>query len=176
MKRAFLGLALAIGTACNAPAQVTSSVGLSWLPDYNDADLVALAGSLGYRFQGRGGWSFQPEIRAGIGIVDDTVPLFSMSAVALVPSEIDVEYLLGAAARVQYRTDGGLYLIAQPTLTRLEIDAGSVTQSSMLEDTEWQFGGDIGAGYQFGERFALEATYGIIDEDAIGGAALRLYF
>jgi hypothetical protein len=176
MKRLVLGLVLAVCSTFAVKAQMTSSVGLTWLPNYNDADLGSLTGSLGYRFERPGGWSFQPEFRAGVGVVDDTVPLFSMSAVALVPTDVELEYLLGAAARVQYEMTGGFYLYAQPTLTRLEIDAGSVTSSFVLEDTEWEFGGDVGAGFPLGEHFGLEGSYGILGGETVVNTALRVHF
>lgn len=176
MKKQLLGIVLILGLALNGHAQVTSSVGLAYLSDYKGVDLGAVVGSLGYRFQGQNGWSFQPEFRIGAGVIDDTARLFSMSAVALVPVDVEIDYLLGAAGRIQYQVDGGVYFFAQPTLTRFEIDAGNVTASWILEDTEWEFGADIGAGFQVSERFGLEAAVGVIDGDTIVNAGVRFDF
>lgn len=167
---------LMAGATLNGHAQVTSSVGLSYLPDYRDVELGAVVGSVGYRFQGDNGWSFQPDVRAGTGVIDDTTPLFSMSAAAAVPTDIDLEYLLGAEARVQYQPGEGIYFFAQPTLTQIEIDAGNVTGSSLLSDTEWEFGADIGAGFLFDARFGVEGSVGLIDGESVFDAGLRLYF
>jgi len=176
MKKQLLGIVLILGFALNGHAQVTSSVGLTYFSDYKGVDLGAVVGSLGYRFQGENGWSFQPEFRIGAGVIDDTARLFSMSAVGLVPVDVEIDYLLGAAGRVQYRADGGVYFFAQPTLTKLEIDAGNVTASSILEDTEWEFGADLGAGFRVSEQFGLEAAVGLIDGDTIINAGVRFDF
>ena len=158
MKKQVLAIVLILGAALNGHAQVTSSAGLAYLSDYKGVDLGAVVGSLGYRFQGENGWSFQPEFRLGAG-VESTTPPDSSPCLRLRSSRSmwRSKYLLGAAGRVQYQVDGGVYFFAQPTLTRFEIDAGNVTASSILEDTEWEFGADMkGAGFQISERFGLE--------------------
>lgn len=176
MKKLILGLVLALGIALNAHSQVTSSLGGTYLSDYRGVDVGAVVGSLGYRVTGEGGWSFQPELRAGLGIIDDTVPGFSPSGQS---PQIDVELdnLYGVVARLQYQTDGNAYLFVQPTLTRIELDAGTNLAVRPLNDPEWAFGADVGAGFLLGERFGLEGSYGVIDGgESIFNAALRVDF
>lgn len=175
MKKRVAGFFMLFGLALNGHAQVTSSAGLTYLSDYRIADLGALSATLGYRFGDR--WSFQPEIRAGVGVIDDTVPIFSMSAVNRVPTDVDLEYLVGVIARFQYRANEDLYFFAQPTLHWFEIDYGNVTGSAFLEDSaEWEFGGELGLGYLFNDGLGVEAGYGLTDGDGIFNLALRVYF
>lgn len=175
MKKLILGLILALGFVLNAHSQVTSSLGGTYLSDYRGVDVGALVGSLGYRIAGEGNWSFQPEVRYGVGITDDSVRGFSPSPPA---PQVDVELdnMYGVVARFQYQTDGNAYLFVQPTLTRIELDAGTNLAVRPLNDPEWAFGADIGAGFMFGERFGLEGSYGVIDKESVFTAALRGYF
>lgn len=175
MKKLLLGLTLTLGFALNAHSQVTSSVGVTYLSDHRGVDVGAVVGSIGYRVEGEGGWSFQPEFRAGIGIIDDSVRGFS--PVGPGPKvDVEIDRLFSAAARVQYHTAGGAYWFLQPVLTRVELDAGYNLATRGLHDSEWEFGGDIGAGFMFGERFGVEASYGVLDTEPVATAAFRFYF
>lgn len=175
MKKLILGLALTAGIMLNAHSQGTSSLGVTYLSDHRGVDVGAVVGSLGYRIEAEGGWSFQPEIRAGLGIIDDSVRGFS--EVGQGPMvDVELDNLLGVAARVQYQPNASVYLFAQPTLTRIELDAGNNLATRGLNDAEWEIGGDVGAGYLIGERFGIEGSYGVLDGESVLNVALRLYF
>lgn len=174
MKKLFLGLTLTFGLALNAHSQVTSSVGVTYLPDYRGVDVGAAFGSIGYRIDMNSKWSCQPELRAGIGVIDDSVRGFSpVQPGPMVDVELD--NLLGAAGRFQYQSDGGTYLFVQPNLTRVKLNGGNNLATRGLSESDRELGGDVGAGFLFGEGFGVEASYGVLDGEPVATAALRLY-
>lgn len=175
MNKLILGIAATIGFAVSAHAQVTSSIGYTHLSDHRGVDVGAAVASIGYRVEGDGRWSFQPQVGAGIGVVDDTVRGYS--AVPPGPMvDVELESLLVLGGRVQYQADGGTYFFLQPTLMRVELDGGNNLATRGLNDSDWEFGGDMGVGHMFSERIGLEASYGVLDGEPVANAALRLNF
>ena len=175
MRQLFLGFILTIGFAASAHAQLTSSVGVTYLSDHRGVDVGALVGSIGYRLEGDSGWSFQPELRAGTGIIDDSLPGYS--PVGSGPMiDIDIDSLIAAVARVQYQTNGSAYFFGQANVTEVSLDAGKNLATRPLNESDWEVGLDVGIGTMLGERFAIEGSYGILNGDPVANAGLRVYF
>lgn len=158
MKKLFIALALIFGFA-NAQAQITGSLGGTYLSDYRGVELGAVVGSVGYRAGGDSGFSFQPEVRFGVGATGDEVRSASFTG-GEVSYGVDLDNLLGASARLQFHIPGGAYVFAQPTMTRVNLDADYALQTRALNDAEWEFGGDVGAGLMVTEGFGLEGSVG----------------
>lgn len=162
----YLSISLSAGAlllASQASAEFTGSLG-GTLVDSGGLQLGAVTGTLGYRFPLAENFSFQPEIRGGVGVVDDTID----------GVDVEIDNLFGFNARFQVEFDNGFYLFAQPTYTRVEASAsiGNIGAS----DDAWEFGGGGGLGFLFNDNFGIEAGYERIDEADVVNAALRFYF
>lgn len=175
MKQLFLGLVLTVGFAASAHSQITGSLGGSYFSDYRGVELGAVVGSIGYRAGGDGGFSFQPEVRVGLGVTGDEIRGITLGG-AEATYDVDLDNLVGAAARVQYQVPGGAYFFVQPTMARVNLKADYALQVRTLNDAEWDFGGDVGAGLMVTDGLGLEGSVGVMDGDSVYSAAIRLYF
>ena len=175
MKKLLLGLVLMLGFAANAHSQITGSLGGTYLSDYRGVELGAVVGSVGYRAGGDSGFSFQPEVRFGVGATGDEIRGTTFDG-GEVSYDVDLDNLVGASARLQFHIPGGAYVFAQPTMTRVSLDADNVLPTRPLNDADWDIGGDVGAGLMVTEGFGLEGSVGVIDGDSVYSAAMRLYF
>lgn len=175
MKQLLLGLVLVLGFAANAHSQITGSLGGTYFSEYRGVELGALAGSIGYRAGGDGGFSFQPEVRFGLGVTGDEIRGVDFGGGEQI-FDVDLDHFVGASARLQFQVPGGPYVFVQPTMARVNLETGNALQVRNLNDAEWDFGGDIGAGVMLTDGFGLEGSVGVMDGESVYGAAMRFYF
>ena len=176
MKKLLIGFALVIGFSANAHTQITGSLGGSYLSDYRGVELGAAVGSIGYRAGGDGGFSFQPELRVGLGLTGDEVRGITYGEGQGSLYDVDLDSLVGGALQIRYQVPGGLFVFVQPTMTRVDLSTGSNIAIRSLNSAEYEFGGDVGAGFMLTDGFGLEGSVGVIDGDSIYSASIRLYF
>ncbi len=174
MKKLIAFLLLAVAASFSAQAQVTSSLGLLYAPDVDDLELGALVASFGYRLDLENGFSVQPEVRGGIGVIDDRfgVPGFGRA-------DVDLSNIFGFTLRGQYDVANGAYFFAQPTYQRIELDVdlpAGAPAGIDFDDNAWEWGIEGGLGFRFNEKFGIEASYGVIDNDEVLNFALRTWF
>ena len=153
-----------------AHAGWNGSVGYLHLSD-SGLDLGAIYATVGHRFELQNGFSFNPEFRAGFGVVDESDTVVFEG----VPVNVDLEldWLYGVAARLEYQTASPLYLFVTPSVTRAKISASASAQgvSASLSESGTDFGIGAGVGYMFTERVGAEVGYENIDgTDAFTGA------
>lgn len=134
-----------------------------------------MVGSVGYRAGGDSGFSFQPEARFGLGVTGDEIRGTNFDGTEAV-YDVDLDNLVGAVARLQFHVPGGAYVFVQPTMVRVDLKAGNAIQVRDLNDTDWDFGADVGGGLMVTEGLGLEGSVGMIDGDSVYSAAMRFYF
>ncbi len=170
-----------------ANADWNGSVGYLHVSD--DFDVGAIYASVGHRFELGEGFSFNPELRAGFGVGDDT------ETVDGVDVDVELDHFFGLTARFEYQTQSPLYLFVTPSYTRfklstaafieedpsvipLETTSGPISNGVRVSGSEstWEFGIGVGAGYMFTERFGAEVGYENIDGADVFTGAIRVRF
>ena len=158
-----------------AHAEFNGSVGYLNVSD-DGIDLGAIYATVGHRFELQNGFSFNPELRAGFGVVDESDSIVFDG----VPVNFDLEInsLFGVATRFEYQTASPLYLFVTPSYTRIEFDASASAQgiSGSLSDSVTEFGIGAGLGYMFMERIGAEVGYETIDGSDVFTGAVRFSF
>lgn len=168
MKKICVGVFVisALLMASAASAQVTGSVGYTHLDE--DVSVGALQGTIGYRLpvmEGvAGSGFFIPELRAGVGINDDTV--------AGVKVEIDHYY--GLAPRFQYEADGGLYGFLQASYVNYSVKGSALGVS--VSDSTWEFGAGLGVGMAFSQALGAEVSWERVDSADLFNISMRFGF
>lgn len=160
----FAIFALLMGSA--ASAQVTGSVGYTHLDE--EVSVGALQGTIGYRLpvmEGTAGSGFFiPELRAGVGINDDTV--------GGVKVEIDNYY--GLAPRFQYEADTGFYGFVQASYVNYSVKGS--TMGISVSDSSWEFGGGLGVGMAFSQALGAEVSWERVDSADVFNVSMRFGF
>ena len=149
--------------AADANAEFTGSVGSTYA-EVSGADLFVANATLGYKFPVNEHISIQPEIRGGVGLNEDSV------------SGVDVEInnTFGFNLRLQAEISNSIYVFAQPSYTRYEVEAEGF--GFEFSDKSWEFGGGGGLGFRLNQNFALEAGYERVDDLDTWRAAFRFYY
>jgi opacity protein-like surface antigen len=121
----------------------------SFLVDMNGADDPMPFGlQLGYDF-GRG---LSAEFEYNTGSSD----------IKILGSDVDMD-VTTMAIYAAFRTPGKGYFLAKLGLISEEVELSAAGNSISEDDTGMSYG--LGGGYNFGEKFALEGEYTIIEED-----------
>ena len=169
-----IGLA-ALLAAPVAQAGWNGSAGYLHVSD-DGLDLGAIYATVGHRFQLQNGFSFNPEFRAGFGVVDESDTVLVNGT----PVDVDLEInsLFGIAARFEYQTASPLYLFVTPSYTRIKFDASASLQgvSAALSESFTEFGIGAGVGYMFTERVGAEVGYENVDGSDVFTGAVRFRF
>jgi hypothetical protein len=168
MKKMHVGVfaILSLLLASVANAQLTGSVGYTHVDE--DVSVGALQGTFGFRLpvlEGAAGTGFLiPELRAGVGINDDTV--------AGVKFEIDNYY--GIAPRFQYEADGGVYGFVQTSYVNYKVKGSQMGIS--VSDSSWEFGAGLGVGMIFTDVLGAELSWERVDSADVFNLSLRFGF
>lgn len=109
----------------SAHAQWTAGLNYTHV-SLDDFDLGAIVASAGYRFQAAERFYFVPEVRAGMGVGDDTANFGNVRIKA------EVDRLWGFSNRFQYEFDTGAYLFGVVSYVnyKLEASASGFSESS----------------------------------------------
>ena len=135
-----------------------------------DVSLSAVTAGLGYTFYGDSSksWSVMPELRAGVGLGDDTADDFSPSV------DIELSRFLSASVRASYYLDDTVSIYVQPGYTNIELEANAFGQS--YSEDEWEFGVGAGLNAQISENFSIEAQYERYSDANVLSASIRYAF
>jgi len=144
-------------------AQFTTSVGYTHMD--GPVTLGAVYGSAGYEFEVADRMSVTPEIRVGLGVGSDMIGSFV---------EAELDRVWGPAFRFTYTLDGGAYFFATTSYLNYRFEFSGANFSDSVED--WEFGGGVGAGYNFTDNFGIEIFYEKVDVFDSVNAALRFRF
>ena len=169
MRFIIAGLMLAFSAGAMAQnAGPTYSLGFSYLSD--EVDLGLIQATFGYSFEVGDGVRLVPEIRAGLGVIDDTVTEQGIDV------DLKVDNYYGVLGRVEFDVSDQAYLFVFPSYTRIEVEAsaeGPVGTTISASASSWEFGGGAGVGFSFTDRLGLEGGYENIDGIDIFNISLR---
>ncbi len=128
-----------------------------------DISLNAVTGSIGYRIENdNSNFSFMPELRAGIGIGDDTV--FGV--------DVELDRVLVFSLRGQFDFENGAYFFAAPAYANIEVKASAAGFSVSEDDSQAGIG--AGVGFRFNERNFAEVSYETYDGTDVIGIAWKI--
>lgn len=113
-----------------------------------DVTVGALYGTAGYQFDiDQNGLSLIPELRLGVGVVDDNI-----GAV-----DVDLDRYIAASFRVRQAFDNGMYIYAMPTYANVKLEAELNGNKATNSNSDWGYG--LGIGYQFSKNSGFELSY-----------------
>ncbi|WP_395338262.1 outer membrane beta-barrel protein [Ningiella sp. W23] len=169
IKKSFVCSLLLAGLSVNtAMAQWTVAGGYTNISEDEtglDLSLSMASVGVGYTFETESGsWSFMPELRAGVGIGDDTVRDVS----------VEVNRFLAVSLRANAHLSDTITLFAQPSYANLDLEASAFRQSFSESDTSFGIGAGINA--QVSETLSIEAMYENFDDTDFIGASIRVTY
>jgi len=126
-----------------------------------DYRLGLLGATLGYRYASSSLFSLTPEIRAGVGIEDD-----SDRGVKL-----EIERFYSANLRAQWNLAGNTWFYVAPSYMNIQAKARGFGVS--ISDDDWEFGAGLGFGFGLSDNVGLEFSYEKFDELELLGFGLR---
>lgn len=152
-----------ISLSAAAENRVTGSLGYSHFDLDMGVELAAIVGTVGYEFDLGEGLSFTPELRLGTGI--DESSFFT--------GRVELGRLFGAATRLTYTTDPGVYVFGTISYVEYEIKARG---QFFGDSSSTEFGFGAGLGYDFTDRVGLEFQYENVDSSDVFTGAVRFRF
>jgi opacity protein-like surface antigen len=146
----FAGLLLAV---MSAPAAAQFSSGLAYHHlDADDFSLGGIVGSIGYRFELNDAVSLIPEVRGGIGVVDDE----------FMGADVELDGVFGGVLRLEFQLNDAVYLQLSPSYARYKASISSSFVDISESDEEFGIGGGIG--FRFNPNFSAEVAYESVDD------------
>ena len=137
-----------------------------------DVEVGALVGSVGYKILLGDSFYVFPEVRLGVGVVDDNVSIYG------VETYVELDTFFAVEVRGQYELENGVHLFVAPTLAEARV-SGSTSfggENLTIYGGSWSFGAVAGIGYKLFERASAELAYKNIDGADIYGVGLRFGF
>lgn len=163
VKRFLVTFALLVMLAsAPAAAQFTGQIGYAHITD--DFDLGAIVGSFGMELDVTDNFALVPEVRAGLGVRNDTVG----------GVKLELDHLYGVANRFQFNASESFYLFGSLSYIRYKVSASMGSVSASDNSWEWGYGG--GLGYRFNQGNALDLSYERVDGVDIITAGWRFRF
>ena len=146
----FAGLLFAL---MSAPAAAQFSSGLAYHHlDADEFSLGGIVGSIGYRFELNDAVSLIPEVRGGIGVVDDE----------FMGADVELDGIFGGVLRLEFQLNDSVYLQLSPSYVRYKASVSSSFADASFTDEEFGIGGGIG--FRFNPNFSVEVAYESVDD------------
>jgi len=168
MRKYFLAAAMLMLLSAN-PAAAQFDIGLGYHHmDESDLSVGAIVASAGYRVPVSDEFSVIPELRAGLGINDDTV----------MGVDVELDYLFGMAVRLQYEFTDQFYGYLSPSYAKYEFKASTSAQGIPISvsDSSNEFGIGGGLGFRVSDTVGLELGYENIDSTDVITFGARFFF
>ena len=138
--------------------------------DFDAFDAGVLELNAGYNFYFSDNLSATPGFRLGTGISDDSLPLGTTSSV-----DVTVDRIYGPTLRVTYETGNGFYFFSQGSYLNTKASI-KFPDGEKISDDIWEWSAGLGLGFNFTDRFGLEAAYENYDSNDVVQIGIRYRF